>query len=87
MSTRDRSPDPNVVNFIWCDRRRGTLPPAVIRAPDCKTTKTTIAADKTTTREAARVPSADHQTEISSDLEIYEMTKPPALQRHRLEQP
>jgi hypothetical protein len=47
------SPDPDAVNFIRCSQRRGTPPPAVIHAPNCKTANTTIAADKIATRKGA----------------------------------
>jgi hypothetical protein len=71
------SPDPDVVNFIWCSRRRGMLPPAVIHAPDCKTTKTTIAADRTTTHEGANHRPPDRNLVGSRDLRDDWATCPP----------
>jgi hypothetical protein len=53
------SPDPGAVNFIWCSRRRGTTPHAIIHAPNCKTPNTTAAADAIATHDSVKHRPAD----------------------------
>jgi hypothetical protein len=51
-STPRWSPEPDVITFIQCSRRRGMPPPVIIHAPNSRTTNKTTAADKTATHES-----------------------------------